>query len=356
MILDDQKVFKKREILEVSESIDFLPDQLRQVVGEYRYLRLPKTLKDINYVVVNGMGGSHIGIDILRSAFDSLLKVPILVVPGYDVPDYVNNKTLFVIASYSGGTEEPLVAYREARRRGAKVVALVSDGESKLSQLMKKDKISGYVFSPKENPSKMPRLGLGYSIFGLASILGKLGLFKIEPESLKLIIDKMELWDRQLNPISPVKNNVAKKLAIKIHSKAPVLVAAEFLAGNMQALRNQINETAKNFSLYLNLPDMNHYAMEGLAFPKAIKKQLLFCFFESDLYHPRLKKRFELTKVVVQNNGIKTIDYKMTGESKIEQALELLQLGSWVSLYLGVLNKVNPKDIKWVDWFKKQLG
>lgn len=221
---------------------------------------------------------------------------------------------------------------------------------------MKRDKIPGYIFSPKENPSAMPRLGLGYSIFGLALILGKIGLFKIEPKTLESIIDKMELWDRQLNPNSPLKNNAAKKLAKKIHGKAPVLVAAEFLAGNMQALRNQINETAKNFSLYLNLPDMNHFAMEGLAHPVAVKKQLLFCFFESGLYHPRLKKRIELTKKVIQKNGIKTLGYELTGESKIEQALELLQLGSWVSLYLGVLNKVDPKEIKWVDWFKKELG
>jgi glucose/mannose-6-phosphate isomerase len=79
-------------------------------------------------------------------------------------------------------------------------------------------------------------------------------------------------------------------------------------------------------------------------------------FFDSSLYHPRVQRRAELTKEVVKKNGIEVAECKMTGSTKLEQAFEFLQLGCWISFYLGMLNQVNPVEIKWVDWFKKKLA
>ena len=95
--------------------------------------------------------------------------------------------------------------------------------------------------------------------------------------------------------------------------------------------------------------------MEGLVNPKSNKNNLLFFFIDSKLYHPRVQKRARLTKQVVSKNGIKVVDYKLKSKTKLGQALEMLQLGSWISYYLGISNSVDPVKIPWVDWFKKQL-
>ena len=78
-------------------------------------------------------------------------------------------------------------------------------------------------------------------------------------------------------------------------------------------------------------------------------------FFDSKLYSPRLQKRAQLTKRVVAKNKIPVFSFSLKGETKVAQAFELLQLGSWISFYLGMLNDVDPVKIPWVDWFKKQL-
>jgi len=78
------------------------------------------------------------------------------------------------------------------------------------------------------------------------------------------------------------------------------LVGGEFLEGNLHALRNQFCENSKNFASYLVLPDMNHYSIEGLKNPAGNQKNLIFVFLESDLYHPRVKKRLALTKEIVK--------------------------------------------------------
>jgi hypothetical protein len=92
-----------------------------------------------------------------------------------------------------------------------------------------------------------------------------------------------------------------------------------------------------------------------LVYPITNKENLVFLFFDSNLSSEKISKREELTKKVVEKNGIKYFDYKLVGKNKIEQALEMLQLGQWITFYLSRKNEVNLMEIPWVDWFKEEL-
>ena len=362
MDLNNIEEIKKLDTGQVAESIEFLPDQFRQVLDESRLIKIPASYtlstptfsKLITNVVVNGMGGSNIGAKILKSAFADKLKLPLLIEPGYEVPAYVNKNTLYIISSYSGNTEEPLNAYEKAKKRGAKIVGITSySSKNKLAKLMLKENIPGYVFNPKFNPSNQPRLGLGYTLFGTAIILSKAGVLKINKNEIKNIIAFLEIETRKLKP--EAEDNPAKKIAQKLYDKTPILVAAEFLAGNIEALRNQMSENSKHLPMFLTLPDLNHFAMEGLSHPVSNKKNMIFLFFDSELYRPRIQKRSELTKQIVKKNNIEVASHLLKGKTKLEQSFELLQLGTWITYYLGMLHKVNPSKIPYVDWFKEQL-
>jgi glucose/mannose-6-phosphate isomerase len=356
MELHDIKVFKKLDKEDVAKSIELFPDQIRQVLEESRLIKIPSEYAKASSVVVAGMGGSSLGAYITRSAFGDQIKAPITILSGYQIPAFVGPNTLFVISSYSGTTEEPLSTYQEAKKRGAKIIAITADmPKNKLKDLMLKNDIPGYIFKPESNPSGQPRLGTGYAIFGLAVMLAKAGLFKINVRDIEDSIASLEIWSRRLRVSSKAKSNQAKKIAAALYARVPILVGAEHITGNLHALRNQINENAKLFSTYLDLPDLNHYAMEGLRNPSNNKKFLHFLFFDSKLYHARIQKRSGLTKQVIQKNGIKITTHELIGTTKILQAFELLQLGSWVSYYLGILYKVDPVKIPWVDWFKNEL-
>ena len=355
--LDQTKIYQKYDTGQVAKSIELLADQVRQVLSEARLIKIPREYSKINQVVVNGMGGSNVGAGIVKAALSSRIKAPLILTPGYEVPHYVGKNTLYVISSYSGNTEEPLSVYGEVKSRGAKILAITCDSKkNKLADLMLKENIPGYIFKPEYNPSGQPRLGQGYMIFGATVLLAKAGLFELKIEEMEDIIASMEIWDRELRPLVKVKHNKAKQLAIKLYDKQIVAIAAEFLIGNLRILRNQFSETGKNFASYLTLPELNHYSMEGLSFPKSNQKNLAFLFFDSELYHPRITKRARLTKVVARKNNITVVSHKLIGQNKLKQAFEMFQLGSWVSFYLGMLNQVNPAKITWVDWFKKKLG
>ena len=154
--------------------------------------------------------------------------------------------------------------------------------------------------------------------------------------------------------VSVSPKNIAKKIAKQLIGKMPVLISGNFLEGSIHTLRNQISESGKNFVSYLILPELNHYSMEGLGHPKE-KKSLHFFFVDSDLENKRVQTRSELTKKVVKGEGIGYSSFQPKGKTKLEQAFNVLQFGSWMSYYLGLLNNENPTAVKWVDWFKDEL-
>ena len=343
--------------LKLARSINALPEQIEHVLSELNSIKIPKNYAKINNIVINGMGGSNLGARIIKSVFADQIKIPLNVEPGYEVPNYADKNTLYLISSYSGNTEEPLDVYKEVKKRKCKIIGITSDdSKNKLKKLMQTDKIPGYIFNPKINPTNQPRMGVGYSIFGIISILSKINIIKINQTEIKQIIKDLKKLNTTLDLDSLEQNNPAKQIAKKLYNKIPILVASEFLKGNVQTLRNQFSESSKNFISYLTLPELNHYSMEGLSHPKSNQKNLIFFFFDSNLYHPRIQKRSELTKEVIKKNKILVIDYKLKSKTKLAQSFEMLQIGSWITYYLGILNKINPVEVPWVNWFKKQLG
>ena len=201
-------------------------------------------------------------------------------------------------------------------------------------------------FDPINNPCGQPRLGTGYSVFGTIMLLVKAGVLKIDEKSL-------------LNSIEPVKQynemirDEAIKLANSLINRIPVIFSAEFLIGTSYVMRNQFNETSKNFSAYSPLPELNHHLLEGLKNPK--EKNLTILFLESDLYSEKLKKRVELTKDVVKKNEIPYLSYKAGSPDKLGQAVEILSLGGFLTFYLSILYDQDPSLIPWVDYFKEHL-
>ncbi len=114
-------------------------------------------------------------------------------------------------------------------------------------------------------------------------------------------------------------------------------------------------ENSKNLCYWLDLPNLNHYLLESLENPKGNSKQIVFWFIDSKFYNSRVQKRSKLTKEVVEKNNIKTISTALTGKDKIIQSFEMLQLGSWATFYLAMLNDIDPVNIPWVEWFKAKL-
>jgi glucose/mannose-6-phosphate isomerase len=329
----------------ILESVKSLPAQCEQAWNEVKKIKIPANYKNIENIIVCGMGGSNIGTDFLRNVFYKDIKVPISIVADYALPGYASSKSLIIISSYSGNTEESLTCLNKAIKNKCKIVAITAGG--KLADKAKAKKIPAYIFDPVFNPSGQPRMGLGYSIMAQLGIIKKLNLIRFsEKEIKKAIIDL--IGNKNLE-------NKAQGLAEQIQGKIPIILTTGSLAGNAHILANQINENAKSFSAYFIIPELNHHLLEGLSHPDA-NRNLVFLFLESKSSDARIKKRIAITKKVIQKAKLNYLSYEISSKAKLSEAIEVLALGGYLSFYLAMLYKVDPSSIPIVDYFKNELA
>lgn len=352
--LDSQKEIEKFDKGKILASIRMLPDQIQQAWEEINSLAVPKACYLSKNIVICGMGGSALGGRIVDSLMVNRVRVPIEVFTEYDIPNYVGPDTLVIATSYSGNTEETLNAVHEALKKGAKIFGITTGG--KLAELLKKEKISSYVYKPLVNPSGQPRMGLGYSIGATLAILAKCGFIHFSEDNLYDLATTARDFTKEFDVDNPLHKNLAKHEATILHNKIPVLVSSEHLFGVAHSLKNQLNESSKVFSVVFDIPELNHHLLEGLKFPAKARGLLYFLFYESSLYRKELIQRYKITKDVVGKCGYGYSVYEPSSKKKITQIFEALVFGSFVSFYLAVLYGVDPSKIPWVDYFKEKLA
>ncbi len=337
----------------VMTSINSFPDQLRQAWKEASSLNFPEDYKRVRNIVVCGMGGSRFGPLIVKELFKHEISVPYFINDTYDLPGFVGASTLVILSSYSGTTEEVLVCAEVAKKKQAKICGLCLGGP--LASFFKSNNLPAYIFQTPYNPSNQPRIGVGYMVAGHIGLLFGSGYLLIDPSEIDEAIKNLPGLLKHYTFEEETKANPAKQMALTLYDKYPYYVTAEHLRGVGNAIANQTNETAKSISSFRYIPELNHHLMEGLSFPQAHKSMAIFVFFTSNLYDPRIKVRFEVTKDVVEQNGIQTLTLELAGKTRLEQALELVGYGSFMTMYLAILYKQDPSAIPWVDYFKKRL-
>ena len=317
-MLNDPKTYKTYDPEDIAYGIEKLSEQIQVAWADTRAMKFPKAYSTVTNIVVAGMGGSSLGGHMIQTACADRLKAPVHLLRDYNLPNWVSSKTLVIAVSYSGTTEEVLEVITHAKKAKAKIVA-VAVGE-KLKTYADKNKIPGYFFTPGEL-SKQPRLGLGFTLTGVLGMLERMNLIKINTKDIKGMCEAMgDVLDTCAVDV-PAKENPAKTVAMELKDRAVLIVASEHLVGNAHALANQINENAKQFATYMEIPELNHHLMEGLGNPKDFFKKFSVLMLDSNHYHPHTHKRYDLTAQIFEKQGGVVIEYNANGKTRLEELL-----------------------------------
>ncbi len=353
-ILDDLKAIQKCDPANMAGLIYRFADQMKEAEQIGASLQLvPELGAGISHIVFSGLGGSAIGADFVRSYLNYELAVPVMVNRHYRLPAFVNEKTLLILSSYSGDTEEVLASLKEGLRRRSRLLAISSGGE--LSRLAQRHSIP-LIRIPGGLP---PRAALGYSVIPLVMALSKIGFPKAHrPEELKEAGALLQtLSDAQYGVSVPFEKNRAKQFAKHIFERHPVVYAStDHFDVVALRWRGQMEENAKTLSSHHVFPEMTHNELVGWGHPEKLLKQCIVFLLRDAGDHPRVQVRMDVTADLIGPSGAQVIHVFSEGEGLLARMFSLIHLGDWVSFYLAVLYETDPTPVKVIQQLKAKLA
>jgi glucose/mannose-6-phosphate isomerase len=349
----DVKAVRSLDKSEMLKLLSGFPAQLKEAAEIGKSITFENDIKKgFDKIVFCGLGGSAIGADLIRSYVANECKIPIIVNRDYTLPAFVNDKTLLIVSSYSGNTEETLSAYEEGRKRNANIVAITTNG--KLKEIAEKEKLP-HVIIPKGLP---PRCALGYSSIPIMVLFSKLGIisdkYKEIEETSEFLAD---LFRNELSPEVSADKNLSKRVANDLFGKYAVLYGAnQYTDCVVTRWRGQLAENSKAVSSSHLFPEMNHNEIVGWANPKNLMKDLVVVVLRDKGDHPRVSKRMDISSTIIKKEGVKIIEVNSRGKSLLTRMFSLVYIGDFVSLYLAILNGVDPTPVDSVMYLKNELA
>jgi len=346
-MLDDDNVLKQRD---PSGALTIAATQYTQAQFTADIANEEHDGRPIPNVVVAGMGGSALAALLVKGWLKSELSVPFEVVRTYDLPEYVDKNTLVIASSYSGNTEETLSGLEEAMAKGAQLGVIASGG--KLMEAALANNITS-VWLPADI---QPRMAVIYNLRALVKILVHFGVvrqarFDEIADAAQWLHEQTAQWEAGVS----VDKNYAKQLALIAVGKTPVIYAGSLMFPAAYKWKISWNENAKNVAFCNELPEFNHNEFIGWSSHPVEKPFVIFDLI-SQLEHPRILKRFEITDRLLSGQRPKANVVKLEGDTAMKQYLWASILADFVSIYVAVLNGVDPTPVDLVEKLKHELS
>lgn len=330
------------------------PQGALDVAGrQAEYLRVPFETTftpgtPINNIVWTGMGGSALPAVILSSW--PRVTMPLEISRNYDIPPYVNEHTLFIASSYSGNTEETLSALEQAESKHAQIVVIAAGG--KLADIAREKNYPLFLLPD----GIQPRMATFYFVNAFCHIVAGIDGVTIDDTSelarvSQWLEGKVGAWAADV----PEQDNLAKQIALKLSGKTPIIYAGPKLFPAANKWKIGMNENAKNTAWANYYPEFNHNEFIGWS-SHPVEKPFAVVEIRSELEHTRIQKRFEVTERLLSGKRPAPIVVHPEGETLLEQLAWSFALGDFVSIYLAILNGVNPTPVDLVETLKQELG
>jgi glucose/mannose-6-phosphate isomerase len=342
-MLDDLKMIHERD---AQDALGVAEKEWQQL--GYRYEVDLSRFQNISNVVVAGMGGSALYAVFLRSWPGT--SVPLDIVRDYELPAYVDENTLVISSSYSGNTEETLAALEEAEARRAQIVVIASGG--KLADLAKEKDYPLFTIPG----GIQPRMCTFYFIAAMVQLLEPLGIVP-QGSTAELAAAGEWLKDQTADwrPEVATSKNQAKKLAQEMMGKSVVVYSGPKLFPAANKWKICCNENAKTVAWVNQYPEFNHNEFIGWT-SHPVEKPYAVIEIRSNLEHERVQKRFTVSERLLSGKRPAPEIVVPKGESLIQQVLWTANLAEYATLYLALLNGLNPTPVDLVERLKVDLN
>jgi glucose/mannose-6-phosphate isomerase len=273
------------------------------------------------------------------------------VVRGSYPPGWIGERTLVILSSYSGGTEETLTCAMQALERNCLCVAITSGG--KLGSFYAQEGVPVVPVAP----GLQPRAALLRMLVPIVVLLDRVGA----APSLVAELDEARVTVAEsvgaLGPGVPEPLNPAKQLARALQGAIPLVWGAELTAPVATRWKAQINENAKMPAFASTLPELDHNELVGFAgTPAELSRLTRLVMLRDPRSHRQVQRRFDLTRELVEAHVDNALSITAEGQGALARMLDLVMLGDYASLYLALLRAVDPGPVEVIERLKERLA
>ncbi len=335
------------------------PSNFRQFILDFpnqfeEGFKLAKDVKvegEFNKVVVSGMGGSALPVNLLNSyVYDYLSQnkgkiSPVIIIPNryYPLPPESYDKCLNILSSYSGTTEETISCFQETLDNKLPSIGVAHAGDVEKMSL---GSSTPFVKLPYPFDNFQPRMGTGYFFSAFYQILVNHGL---APDKSQEIIEGA----KKLNENMSNFEEKGKALAEKIKGKTPIIYASSKFSSIAMVWKIKINENAKTPAFWNFFPELNHNEMVGHTNPQA---KFIAIMLRDGQDHPRNFKRYEITAKLINQKGIDTQILDMEEGNAFYKIFSTVLIGDFTSYYLALSYNQDPTPVAMVEDLKHILA
>ena len=300
-------------------------------------------------IIVAGMGGSGIGGDLLKDWARNKVNAPIEVNREYQLPAYAGKRSLVLITSYSGDTEESLGAFLDALKRKCMIFCVSSGG----AMLENAERLNvPYLRVPGGMP---PRVALPYLFVPLLVSMEKIGLVSGASQELSETLTLLEKISQDNSPEKSSKENLSKTLALGIGQTAPVVYGFGFYRSVAERFKQEFNENSKIPAKWEVFSELNHNEIVGWERAGDLGKCFSAIFIRDKDEPTEIHSRIEITKGLVGKAGVGMLEVPAQGKSSLAKMLSTICIGDFASIYLALLHGVDPTPVKTINYLKDAL-
>lgn len=297
-------------------SLENFTEQFEYVLDNYTAHGLK--IDDFDNIVLGGLGGSGIGAVLAKNWLFDKCPLPIETVADYHLPKFISRKTLVVLNSYSGNTEETLSLFEEAKEQGCEIIIITGGGT--LKKLANKNSLKTYDLKG----GYQPRMTVGFGLSFLLMILGEL----MDQDHAPIIEEVKDHFQSNLERMKESGTRIFDFFKSTPRKKFVIVCDREF-APVATRFTQQLNENSKLEGFINILPESNHNVIES--YTDRLDTNFIMLY---STQNPRVEARFDflISHLELENNKVLPLQIP---EYTVQSVFDVIYRLDWVSVHLA---------------------
>jgi hypothetical protein len=319
------------------EAATALPDRLRASLEAARHT-FASGLPDagsVRAVGAFGLGTAGLACEAAAAVAAPRLAVPFWLGQGAAVPAFVGSGTLVFAVALGGESPETVSAAREARARGARVVAV--GGEDALSPLLGDAEIMWCPVTP-EGPAA--RAAVGSATVTVLVALSQAGLL---PDCAPSVTAAADALTRRVEAFR-VPQGPAAELSRRLERSIPLVYGSNGITGvAARWWKERLNVGAKTPAFAAELPALAYGELAGWGQGGDITRQVMtLVLLRQRDEDPAVAALFGAVRAATEEIMADVLEVWAEGDDDLGRFLDLALLGDLVALHLAAHEGVDP--------------